>query len=564
MENINNSSKLDELIDVLESYTQFLEPYRFLLNTHNVQFLVDNLWQNETYIDKQLRTDLESHINECNETKTPVNLVKSFVNRAQSTTDDDQNKNKSSLDNLFVKLHEFNHLWTKKVITPPDILIQSDQTELIEFNESVNKKFEVMVKQNRFMNPKKVYEVDEMSKFVSKLCKKLGIHTIVDIGSGKAYLSAQLSSAVFENLFNVIAIDSSANYVESSVKRLSLMKRRTTIFCIKKGAKLEESDMKEENMNEEEKKHLVVDQYGKLVYDPTKFQTFAQFIQSSTELNNLIKQKLNTDNELDEKFGLIGLHSCGNLSNSIINLFLSNKEKTAIGNEDKSRLLCNVACCYNLLNEKYATDLESFIDVKKTNVKIDDSSKFPMSDYLNEKKYAINFNARSLACHSLDRCIKSIEDYRELNNDILWYRVVLQDILIDNYKEHFSKENTDEFNNMTIKIGRKFITNEKAMPTFVEYARKALERLELNGDLITDEQINSYFVKHENRKHTFDAYVQLKLLISPVIEYVILLDRLIYLYEKKSTDTSNFKHYLVKLFDPALSPRCHALISFVE
>lgn len=206
------------------------------------------------------------------------------------------------------------------------------------------------------------------------------------------------------------------------MKRLNTMKRRTTIFCVKRGRQLTEKEQEEETnlkKKDEEKKSLFVDNYGKVIFDPTKFQTFAQFIQSSTELNNLIKSKLNSENhELDEKFALVGLHSCGNLSNSIVNLYLNSKSENSNSLEkakQNNRLLCNVACCYNLLNEKYASDLESLIDVKKTNVKIDDCSKFPMSFYLNEKKYAINFNARSLACHSLDRCFKSLEDYKEVN-----------------------------------------------------------------------------------------------------------------------------------------------------
>lgn len=47
-----------------------------------------------------------------------------------------------------------------------------------------------------------------------------------------------------------------------------------------------------------------------------------------------------------------------------------------------------------------------------------------------------------------------------------------------------------------------------------------------------------------------------KLCLAQVVESVILLDRIVYLYE------NNFeKVYLVKLFDPVLSPRCHSIVS---
>ena len=209
---------------------------------------------------------------------------------------------------------------------------------------------------------------------------------IVDIGSGRAYLSAQLSSTVFESAFNVIAIDSQSDYVESSLKRLSIMKKKTRMFSSTK-----------EGANE----------------DAQNFQTFSQFIQSSSELNNLVEAHLKEVSLKNNKFALVGLHSCGNLSNSIVNLYVNNNANEAVG--DGCKLLCNVACCYNLLNEKYAeTDCESHLDLKKTNVSIDDSSKFPMSSHLNSQKYSLHFNVRMLACHSFERLRSSLTDFREV------------------------------------------------------------------------------------------------------------------------------------------------------
>jgi len=86
-------------------------------------------------------------------------------------------------------------------------------------------------------------------------------------------------------------------------------------------------------------------------------------------------------------------------------------------------------------------------------------------------------------------------------------------------------------------------------------------------------------------KHKFDVYIQLKQLIAPLVEYVILLDRLIFLFEHElnlieKTQSSNehdpspsqeghldensfYEHFIVKLFDPAKSPRCYALVSYL-
>lgn len=65
-------------------------------------------------------------------------------------------------------------------------------------------------------------------------------------------------------------------------------------------------------------------------------------------------------------------------------------------------------------------------------------------------------------------------------------------------------------------------------------------------------------------KHQFDVFLQVKILMGPIVEYVILLDRLIYLYEFEVNHAiADVEHYLIKIFDPSISPRCHAMVSFL-
>jgi hypothetical protein len=266
------------------------------------------------------------------------------------------------------------------------------------------------------------------------------------MGSGRAYLSTLLTSSLFENRFNVIAIDSSEHNVESSMKRLLVMKRKTTIFSPPKKAS-----------NDKQASDATATTTAATSSSScnSQFTTFSQFIQSSTQLDDLVKERnakpttSSTDNDstsasCSSQFALIGLHSCGNLSNSIVNLYLGNKNRANLNSsnddeedvekkkeqeekqeaeahhhqqqkqEEGGKLLCNVSCCYNLLNEKYANQMESERDLKSTNVQIDDSSKFPMSNYLNEIKYSLHFNIRMMACHSLDRCFQCIDKFKEV------------------------------------------------------------------------------------------------------------------------------------------------------
>ena len=137
-------------------------------------------------------------------------------------------------------------------------------------------------------------------------------------------------------------------------------------------------------------------------------------------MNNLIeKQNIKTSDE-NNAYALIGLHTCGNLSNSIINLYLNKMHSTSQKeqynkNHISPKLLCNIACCYDSLDEKYSYDDEISNSMSKNNnVQVDNSSKFPMSLYLNNKKYYLNFNTRRLACHSLASSLNELDSFKEV------------------------------------------------------------------------------------------------------------------------------------------------------
>ncbi len=86
---------------------------------------------------------------------------------------------------------------------------------------------------------------------------------------------------------------------------------------------------------------------------------------------------------------------------------------------------------------------------------------------------------------------------------------------------------------------------------------------------MSDAEILEFWTRSLCMKRKFDVYVQLKIIFSSIIEYIILLDRLVYLHEieakcKISKEDSHLRnqHYLVKIFDSNISPRCHAMVSF--
>ncbi|XP_024056618.1 methyltransferase-like protein 25 [Terrapene carolina triunguis] len=93
--------------------------------------------------------------------------------------------------------------------------------------------------------------------------------------------------------------------------------------------------------------------------------------------------------------------------------------------------------------------------------------------------------------------------------------------------------------------------------SFVDYVRKSLKKLELDESKLPDSCIMDYYEKYKHRMNELEAFNMLKVVLAPCIEVLLLLDRLCYLKEKDNIAWSG----LLKLFDPVKSPRCYAVVA---
>ena len=167
-DSLQKSSRLDELINNLDMYTEFLKPYKLLLKTAKTQFLVDSFWTNENIIETELKNDIDSFIEANTSEDIPLNLFKHY-----KEINNNQNKlNQTKLEKLFLEINQFKSIWNDVILTPADALTKS------EFSERLSKNFEKLNVRQRFMKEKKVHEVDIMSKFVAELCEVQGIETV--------------------------------------------------------------------------------------------------------------------------------------------------------------------------------------------------------------------------------------------------------------------------------------------------------------------------------------------------------------------------------------------------
>lgn len=275
------------------------------------------------------------------------------------------------------------------------------------------------------------------------------------------------------------------------------------------------------------------------------YKNATHFITPQTDFIQLFSDNFNIKTEDVPGLCLSGLHTCGNLAPSCLRIFNENKQIAAV---------CNIGCCYHLLTEQFNTFVYKSIrrerspESKKREVcepaenetENENTFGFPMSQFLIDSQTQLGRNARMLACQSVHRVV----DRKELPNDHLFFRALLE-VLIQRKCPEFLHR---------VEVGRM-----KQCHTFAEYVRKSADRNPfLPFHDITDDQLGAIHDEFRTEERFLDVYHLMRISIAAVVESMILLDRFLFLKEREySGDIS----YLVRFFDPVVSPRCYGLIA---
>ncbi|CEF61278.1 Protein RRNAD1 [Strongyloides ratti] len=257
-------------------------------------------------------------------------------------------------------------------------------------------------------------------------------------------------------------------------------------------------------------------------------------------ISKLVSDKNSLINENDSNKNLIlGLHTCGDFASTLIKHFSLNSNATA---------LVNVGCCYHKLNN--GNDME-YRQIYDNNIdSINENYNYPMS---NEKNIFPNLSyaARELACHGLKQFKEKLNTKVDLLSSfkINLFRAKLEYLI-------FSITNNKKYRH----LGLRSVSYTDTL-LFEEYIEKALIFHEEIKDKINLFKNQNY----ENYKNMIDININdiwkifilyvIRLSIAPMIEIVILLDRIIYLKEH------GHNSYLIDLFDSSISPRCYAIVS---
>ncbi|KAK9447848.1 methyltransferase domain-containing protein [Limtongia smithiae] len=217
------------------------------------------------------------------------------------------------------------------------------------------------------MSPKKLHECQHLSTAVAEVCRRAETRYVVDLGSGKGYLSRTLAH---EYDCAVIAVDSVGSRTRGAERLDELYGARSG------GPKLQNAKATP----------------GSLIH-------LQKNIQSGNLSEIVEKSQLQ-----GEKIVLVGLHTCGNLSHHALRSFAETKEIHAVA---------VVGCCYNLMTERA--------------VEHDDVG-FPMSKRFESLSLSLPTSSRMLACQAPATWTR---ETRENFFTRHFYRALLQRILKD-------------------------------------------------------------------------------------------------------------------------------------
>ncbi|RAL37824.1 hypothetical protein DM860_000518 [Cuscuta australis] len=286
---------------------EFIKPYQFFFDAHVVNFFKDRLWE---AVEKEWMDCLQDEPVE-NLIQIPSGVLqdhwpaslKEFVNSLRSLS---LPRKQANLQEEFPLLH---------MASLSTVLAQG-------------------------MNRKKRHEVEALAAVVGVIAREVETKAIVDVGSGQGYLAQVLS---FEYDLSVVAVDASSHHGKITNARAERIRKHYASKMRKSGLEGRELCVPE----------TVTCQV--LSSETLKALSNGSLHENSVEKKCLFRERSIGHSPVEYKLIphlyriadspliLAGLHACGDLSVTMLRTFLECDEIKAV---------ISVGCCYNLLSEE--------------------------------------------------------------------------------------------------------------------------------------------------------------------------------------------------------------------
>ncbi|XP_047667665.1 protein RRNAD1 isoform X2 [Tachysurus fulvidraco] len=412
----------------------------------------------------------------------------------------------------------------------------------------------------KHVKPKKQHEIRKLGMLVKQLCDQTQCSSVVDVGSGQTGISHTALDPVPRHVVGWI---NPRDTWESFLQQLGEREKNSesypaTAGSCKKRQRVSMTSDKERELETElvcGSQHLCTGDCSLVAYvdeNPAR----SALLQHEKESNDCVARSdtVMAEFHLQTGFGwdssthpevcssvkepvcsdfvLTGLHACGDLSATLLRHFANCPHVQGI---------TSVACCYmKITTEENPTPPGVIIPSlsENTNEVSQAEYGYPMSDWVRRLPgHELSYKAREGACHAIEDYLHRLRDESSLLKTHC-YRAALESII------RAERPQLRRAGIQTIKKAH--------MLSFAEYARLGLTRVGLPADLTFDPVNVEGLLEQQGR---VVVYFSLALLLAPVVETLVLLDRMLFLQER------GFQSHLIPLFDPALSPRNFVLVA---
>ncbi|KAL3333748.1 hypothetical protein AABB24_033687 [Solanum stoloniferum] len=523
-----------ETLEWIHAIINFIAPYRCFLDAHVVNFFKDRLWEP---VDKEWM--------DCLRKESVGNLLRIPSGVVQ--------------DHWPGSLKEF-------ILTLRSLSLSREQADFQEFSGMHIDSLSNVLAQG--MNHKKKHEVEALSALVSLVAKQVGARTVVDVGAGQGYLAQVLA---FDYQLSVIAIDACSHHGKITDARAERIRKHYAAKMRKNCSEQREFSVpKTVTCRVLSSDTLRALSNSPVENDHARNQHLSQKC-SVSQPSRLAEDILPSRSYSDSTLVIAGLHACGDLSVTMLRTFLEC---------DKAKAVISVGCCYNLLSEEA-------IDIA------DSCCGFPVSQGVKSAGVMLDKSARDLACQSADRW-RGLDEHAGLHNfELHAFRAAFQIVLFRHYPnillesptigrqgKALRRQQNQRILESNLHQGRpsesgeprksvsflheySSIQSSKSCKSravdgyspFVKFCESGLGRLHLPH--LEDTAYSAVWRESESYFELIGPYLSLRAALGPVMETLILLDRLLLLQEYDS----DLEASLLPIFNPVLSPRNMAIIA---
>ncbi|XP_037826330.1 protein RRNAD1-like, partial [Lucilia sericata] len=342
------------------------------------------------------------------------------------------------------------------------------------------------------VKPKKRHELEYMAALCKQICTENPVDFVIDFGAGLGHLARVLGYA-----YNI---------------KVCGLEMQTELN--------QNAYVMDRNMEKLIEKYLPATE--NLQYQsPTHVDLCLTAQMTKDEFLSIIEKAIGLTNT-DYTFGIIGLHPCGDLGAILMRMFLQCKQ---------AKFLNFVGCCYQKL-----TTIEGRAGMKQKPPQ--QFYGYPLSEYLkaSTNDVRLSYEAREISCHAMELYNErlSLKDYDYLK--VHSFRAAAERIIVKHYPclKH---------------SGLKSVKHTPDMK-FEDYFYRAVKGLAVEN--LNEHDLQTPVTQRDllNWKNIVIFYT-LRLFFAPLIESVLLYDRLLYLLENDCIVQIN------PIFDPRLSPRNH-------